>query len=224
MKMQHPVHPDDERLAALAGGDPEAGGDASLRQHVSACDRCAPLVDDLASLHRALAELPDMAPNRPLQLVPPVREPAAAEGGIGWLRRLAGPAMAAGAGLVLVGAVGMAGVFEDVSGVFENVGENLMGDQAAEITGTPTQNGDGEAFGAASDAARESVYPAAAAPSQDAETGGTPRHAAVDPSPREAPLGSDAGADDDAPWLVVLLSGAAVAAAGTAIRYGLQPR
>ena len=88
--MQHPTHPDDERLAALAGGDPEVASDAALRAHVDSCDRCADIVRELGSLRTALAELPDLVPSRPLQLLPPVAEPRAAARG-GWLRRLAGP-------------------------------------------------------------------------------------------------------------------------------------
>ena len=42
--MQHPTHPDDERLAALAGGDPEVTSDGALRAHVDSCDRCAETV------------------------------------------------------------------------------------------------------------------------------------------------------------------------------------
>jgi hypothetical protein len=109
MTMQHPTHPDDERLAALAGGDPEVTSDAAVRAHVDSCDRCTDLVRDLASLRTALGELPDLVPTRPLQLLPPVPEPQAAARG-GWLRRLAGPAMAAGFVLVVVGAVGSSGL------------------------------------------------------------------------------------------------------------------
>lgn len=114
MTMQHPIHPEDERLAALAGGDPDASADASLRAHVDACDRCGPLVVELSQLRSALAELPDLVPSR-LQLVPPAPAAREAPSG-GWLRRLAAPMMAAGAGLVLVGAIGTSGVVSTLSG------------------------------------------------------------------------------------------------------------
>ena len=78
MTMQHRIHPDDERLAALAGGDPEVASDAALRAHVDSCDRCTDVVRELGSLRTALAELPDLVPSRPLQLLPPVAEPRAA--------------------------------------------------------------------------------------------------------------------------------------------------
>ena len=57
--MQHPIHPDDERLAALAGGDPEVTSDTALRAHVDTCGQCAGVVRELGSLRTALAELPD---------------------------------------------------------------------------------------------------------------------------------------------------------------------
>ena len=78
MTMLHPVHPDDERLAALAGDDPEATGDGPLAEHLAGCERCAGLVADLRSLRAGLAELPDLRPSRPIQLLPPV--PAAPPG------------------------------------------------------------------------------------------------------------------------------------------------
>lgn len=104
-------HPDDERLAAVAGAEPEALADPTLSAHVAACERCTGLVAELRSLRVALAELPDVAPPRPLQLVPPV-ELEAAPGPAGWaglLRRLTAPAMALAVVLILVGAVGSTG-------------------------------------------------------------------------------------------------------------------
>ena len=99
--MQQHIHPDDERLAALAGGEPDVSADVGLRAHVAACDRCGPMVAELQQLHSALAELPDLVPSRRLQLIPPVPAgPERASGG--WLRRLAAPMMAAG---VLLGGV-----------------------------------------------------------------------------------------------------------------------
>ena len=74
-------HPDDERLSALAGGDAEARADEALRAHVDACRRCSGLLSDLHRLRVALHELPDIAPSRPIQLLPPVDEPRAAGGG-----------------------------------------------------------------------------------------------------------------------------------------------
>lgn len=114
LTMPHPLHPDDELLAALAGDEPEAVTDAALGSHVAACDRCGPMVEDLRQLRSTLAQLPDVAPSRPLQLLPPVPEPAFAfvsTGAVGMgaiLRRLTAPAMTLAAVLILVGAIGTA--------------------------------------------------------------------------------------------------------------------
>ena len=101
-----PNHPDDEWLSAFAADDPEAV-DPAQASHVASCERCTAVVTELASLRMALAELPDLVPSRPLQLVPAVpsgSEPADRVGG--WVRRFFTPALAAGAAIALVGAVG----------------------------------------------------------------------------------------------------------------------
>ena len=119
--MQHQIHPDDERLAALAGGDPDVSADAGLHAHVAACDRCGPMVAELQQLSSALAELPDLVPSRPLQLVPPV--PAASDrAGSGWPRRLAAPMMAAGVVLVLVATIGGSGALTALPTSFGGAG------------------------------------------------------------------------------------------------------
>ena len=111
MTMHDALHPDDERLAAYANADGEAVSDRELVAHLSRCERCRPIIDDLTLLRDALALLPDLAPSRPLRLIPPAPELAAPRSGaLEWLRRLAAPAMAAGAGMVLVGAVGASGL------------------------------------------------------------------------------------------------------------------
>jgi hypothetical protein len=111
MTMLHEPHPDDERIAAFADADPDALADDALATHAAACERCAAVVADLRSLRVALSGLPDLAPPRSLQLVPPVaatRQPEPS----GWaamLRRLTAPAMALAVVLILVGAVGSTG-------------------------------------------------------------------------------------------------------------------
>jgi hypothetical protein len=107
MTMEPNHHPDDERLAAFAGGEP----DVELRLHLRGCARCSSIVDELAMLRSALAELPDLAPSRPLQLIPEVAEPqpSAAERLAGWTRRAFMPLLAAGFGLAIVGSVGTVG-------------------------------------------------------------------------------------------------------------------
>ena len=105
--MPHPQHPDDELLAALAADESEAMTDAGLVAHVESCDRCGPMVQDLRQLRLALAVLPDVAPSRPLRLLPPVPDTAPKRGGfVALLRGLTGPAMAIGVLLIVVGAFG----------------------------------------------------------------------------------------------------------------------
>jgi len=104
------THPADERLAALAGDELEARTDAGLGAHVDECMRCSTLVTELRTLQTALSKLPDLVPSRPLRLLPPVPEPERAPTGVfGTLRRLAGPALAIGALLMVVGAFGSVG-------------------------------------------------------------------------------------------------------------------
>ena len=140
--MLHPVHPDDERLAALAGDDPQATGDAGLAEHIAGCERCAGLVDELRFLRASLAELPDLRPTRSIQLLPPVPAAPSSDGGaVGWLRRLAAPTMVAGAGLALVGAVGLGGT--------------VLGGMASSAGAAPDAlngRGDGEGFESTSQA------------------------------------------------------------------------
>jgi hypothetical protein len=108
--MPHPNHPDDERLAAFAGAEPEALTDRELAAHIASCERCGPMVEDLRLLRSALAELPDRAPSRSLRFLPPVEERRRPR--LGWadlVRRLTAPAMGLAVILILVGAVGSAG-------------------------------------------------------------------------------------------------------------------
>lgn len=100
--MEHPErHPDDERLAALV----DAEADTSLREHVATCERCRALVADLRTLRTALADLPDIAPSRPMRLLPAVDEPRRSRVG-GVARRLFAPALIGGLALGVVGGAG----------------------------------------------------------------------------------------------------------------------
>ena len=103
-----PNHPLDERLSALASGDPDAVADAALSEHVASCVRCTDTIAELRALRASLAELPDLRPHRPLQLLPPVADPESSRADRvgGWARRLFAPALTAGAALALVGLVG----------------------------------------------------------------------------------------------------------------------
>jgi hypothetical protein len=230
MTMQHTTHPDDERLAALAGGDADATADAGLRAHVSACDRCAPMVDDLRQLRTALAELPDLVPSMPLQLVPPVPGLARREAASGgWLRRLAGPVMAAGAGLVLVGAVGASGVMNGFSVGMGSAAAPSAADQAE-------QSGEGEAAGLPTSAPRapSSIRDRAGylagktpAPSSRLSLGDTGSTASENAQKTAVPAGrasdSSAGSVSISPWGLLLLAGAVLLFAGGTILVAKRP-
>ena len=102
-----PNHPDEERLSALASHDTDATADRSLTDHVATCVRCTDLVAELDALRASLAELPDLAPSRPLQLVPGLERGSASPDTIGgWARRLFAPLIVAGSTLAFVGLVG----------------------------------------------------------------------------------------------------------------------
>jgi len=107
MDMFDTHHPDDELLASLADGD-DAGASAEVHAHVAACDRCRAVVAELEQLQAALAELPDVAPPRPLRLVPPVAEQRHRGSWLMRLRSLTAPVMTLAAVMIVVGAVGTA--------------------------------------------------------------------------------------------------------------------
>jgi anti-sigma factor RsiW len=228
MTMQNTPHPDDELLAAYAGGDADALADGSLAAHLSGCDRCRPLVDELSLLRGALAELPDLAPSRPLRLIPPV--PAAAVRS-SWLRRLTAPAMAAGAGLVLVGAVGV-GASGVVGGLLSAPGgaapaaQEAAGSQDAQSSdtaGVPAVGLDGS--------------PSATSGRLDygsSDNNGSlePRSLSVSPAPSHTPVvGGGDGTEHvsttpspEQPWLTLLIAGAGLFGISTALRLSLSPR
>lgn len=111
MTMNSSLHPHDERLAAFA--EQADGDDPAIATHLASCDRCRALVTDLRALQVALPGLPDVAPPRPLRLVPPVpaeaRSAAEPRGWLRALRQLVAPAYALGVILLVVGIVGMGG-------------------------------------------------------------------------------------------------------------------
>jgi len=216
MTMHNTTHPDDERLAAYAGADGEAVSDRELAAHLTTCDRCRSVVDELAILRDALALLPDVAPSRPLRLIPPVAAPVARRpGALEWLRRLAAPAMAAGAGLVLVGAVGVSGL---VGGLASRAGPNAAIDESAS-NGAAAPDGGG-------------ARTAAPAFSTDSEgTGRTddPRSQAGNDSAAPTPSASrDLGFVDPnsagEPWLTLLIAGFGLFGISAILRYSLTPR
>jgi hypothetical protein len=227
MTMQNLPHPDDERLAAYAGGDVDVTGDASLVAHLNTCDRCRPLVVELSLLRGALAELPDLAPSRPLRLIPPVPAPAATSGG--WLRRLTAPAMAAGAGLVLVGAIGIgatSGAFgQAASAMFESAGDNLDSGGGRQSEATASDNAYVPGPGVKGSPAASANETRGSVDSAGASTPPTAQY-----TPAAAPSGPDAteqanrASSDEQPWLTLLIAGAAIFVTATALRFTISPR
>ncbi|PZR61250.1 MAG: hypothetical protein DLM71_08775 [Chloroflexi bacterium] len=104
-----PPHPDDELLASFQDGDLAGAAAGGVRDHLSACQRCTAVIEELGTLRIALAELPDIAPPRPLRLIPPVGEAHARQPMGLVVRRLFAPLMAVGILLAVVGGVGVAG-------------------------------------------------------------------------------------------------------------------
>jgi anti-sigma factor RsiW len=210
MTMQYSAHPDDERLAALAGGDPEAAGDGRLAEHAGACDRCAGLVAELRLVRASLAELPDLRPSRPLQLLPPVPAPRVSAGdAFGWLRRLAAPAMTAGAGLALVGAVGLGSV--------------ALGGMAAGGAATP---GELSEDGGRNYQGAESQRSEAPATVDTLSAQPVPTSAAEEAPPDDGDesIAVNTGLDAPGPWLAILTSGLGLLVAGLVLRFAVQPR
>lgn len=221
-----PNHPDDERLTALAWREPDATADEGLTSHVTGCPRCTATVDDLGGLRAALADLPDVAPQRPLRLLPPVEangSPATDRLG-GWARRFFAPVMASGAALALVGAIGTVGP------------QAQMGSAPAEGDQVTTFEGAGGADAGAEaeedGAAQGGEAPAAAAsePGGDAVVEGfapyqgdsAERDSATDELTSAAP--PDAFAAERSPWPMVLFVGVALMVAAALLRWILVPR
>lgn len=206
--MQHPDHPQPERLSALSSGDADALGDPTLAAHVRECAECTDTVDDLGRLRSALGDLPDLLPHRPLQLLPPVPETTASAGRSGWLRRLAAPVLAAGAGLVLVGSVGigatlLGGMAASGGATFANVGENLEGAES-----------DGRGAAASADSLQPQVSSAPAQPMASAEDTAQP------PTNERLNERSD---DPFAGWILLVGAGAIVLTVGVLLRYVVNP-
>ena len=220
--MLNSAHPDDERLSALASGDDDAITDAALSSHVTTCDRCTALVDELGTLRASLAELPDLEPSRPLRLLPPAAEPAP-EAGIGtWVRRLFAPALTAGAALAMVGLIGTAS--PELQGMASGGGDS------AEITGAGGDYSAESEFDAAGSEAPAGAPDEAAASAGIQEFGESDGRTAAEEA-SAAPL----VAEDDAsratelpaersPWPMVLFTGVALMIGAALLRWILVPR
>jgi hypothetical protein len=214
MLNQH--HPDEERLSALASRDDDATADVALASHVDSCARCTDLVTELGALRVSLAELPDLRPHRPLQLVPPVADAPASDGVAGWVRRFFTPALAAGAALALVGVVGTASPALD----------GMASGQQDEVSTDVGSNLEGAASGGEADGAdRDGMAPAASngtlaaegeggAVAEESQAGDFQRFDATD---RDLPA-------ERSPWPMVLFTGVALMIGAALLRWILVPR
>ncbi|MDP9468091.1 MAG: hypothetical protein M3P32_05045 [Chloroflexota bacterium] len=219
MTMHDTFHPDDDRLAAYSSADREAVDDRELAAHISGCERCRPFVEELTLLRDALALLPDLAPSRPLRLIPPAPEPAAPRGARGWLRRLAAPAMAAGAGLVLVGAVG-------TSGLLNQLGLDVGGRTSQEASASVKD------LGPVAGAGDNSALPSRPTDSEGSFRSDEPRsqgQAGSEQSVAPAPTGRDEVAplltySTEQPWLTLLIAGFGLLGISALLRFSLAPR
>ena len=248
-----PNHPNDERLSALASRETDATADATLTAHVSTCRRCTDLVTELGALRAALADLPDLAPSRPLRLLPPVEAaPAGAADRLGgWARRFFAPVLASGAALALVGTIGTAA--PSLSGMAQSGAAASEPANAVEMpagTSAVTGAGGGAPEAAASNvpdefAASEAPLfgPAADASAEDrsAEDLATPMATEPDVQAAEQdPVPSDDAStfgfeDPDqtsrealtverSPWPMVLFAGVALMIGALLLRWILVPR
>ena len=207
-------HPDDERLSALAAGDIEATDDATLRAHVTSCDRCADAVRELGVLRAALADLPDVAPHRPLRLLPPVEAdaPSAADRLGLWARRLFAPALTAGAALAMVGVIGTAA--PSLGGMASQGADSAPSERTAAADSSVTQE---------LAAPLSSGDPAGAAGEEGATTLGVDDEAARDDFARDA-TDADPSFAERSPWPMVLFAGVALMIGAALLRWILVPR
>ena len=216
-------HPDDERLSALASRDDDALADEQLTSHVSTCSRCTEVVTELGALRASLAELPDLAPHRPLQLLPPVADTPAAGGVAGWARRLFAPALTAGAAIAMVGLVGTASPL--LSGAASGQAPFMAGQDAAqEVAGESPQE--------------EGLTSSAAAPAAGGQTDSSGEEPAASTDELLGRTNASPATEDDrgregaasqlpaerSPWPMVLFTGIAFMVAAALLRWILVPR
>jgi anti-sigma factor RsiW len=210
MTMMSAAHPDPERLAALAGQDADAVSDRALTEHVHACAECATQVRELSTLRAALAELPDLIPSRPMQLVPPVADLPVASGWRTVFRRAFAPVAVAGMVLLLVGGVGATGALgpADAQRMFFMPFQAATGGEPAEQPIT------GEAAPGVTSTDGEGLVPAASIPADNAGSGsgeddpGTSR-GEEEPGTPAAEHDLDAGTSVSG-WLILAVAGLAL--------------
>jgi anti-sigma factor RsiW len=211
-----PNHPHDERLSALASGEPDAAADAGLTEHVASCARCTDTVAELGALRASLAELPDLRPHRPLQLLPPVPEvPARADRVGGWAGRFFAPMLTAGAALALVGLVGTTVPILG-SGASGGQLDSAMREQAQEA---PVASDGANALGGAAEGegSLQAQEPAAVQPLQSEEVTAPEGNGGSDAAPLTA-------TDDRPLWPMLIFAGVAIMIAAALLRWILAPR
>ena len=215
-----PNHPEDERLSALASAEADAIADAALVTHVTSCDRCTALVDELGALRVFLADLPDLKPSRPLRLLPEVVDDRSPEDRVGgWARRFFGPVLAAGAAVAMVGLVGT------TAPIFDSMASGGAAPQSSAME-LDAAGGDGDApAAAASDAgtaegAESDTGRMEAAASDEAEG---QAFSAEDGNGRD--LSDQQPVGDDRPlWPMLLFAGVAVMVGAGLMRWIFVPR
>ena len=220
-----PNHPHDERLSALASGDPDAVADPALSEHVASCHRCTDTVAELGALRASLAALPDLRPHRPLQLVPPVTEPSPSrvDGIGGWARRFFAPVLTAGAALAMVGLVGTTAPLVSPAGQADDGAQ--MADGAEETDVSVRLGGDSHMFdtgGGASDGGAERGEAAegpAVEPLQSEVAG-----AATDETGGQLEGQAASLTAERSIWPMVLFTGVALMVAAALLRWILAPR
>lgn len=227
-------HPDDERLSALAAGDTDALNDAASSAHITSCDRCAGVVAELRVMRSVLAEMPDVAPHRPLRLLPPVAadSPGTVDRLGQWAKRLFAPALTTGAALAIVGMVGTA--LPGLSGAQSGAGGAGSEDTRLQVEAASSQaaaasegqemapfateelgtQGSGENDGLGTDTTTEG----------EGGTSSTDEGINRDFGDTDASGPVDASQAERSPWPMVLFAGIAVMIGAALLRWILVPR
>jgi hypothetical protein len=207
MTMDTHQHPDDERLAALAGGEPDALGDDRLRGHVAGCSPCREVLDDLTKLRAALAALPDLAPQRPLELRLPEPRRLLAERLAAFSQRAFVPVMGLASALLLVGVIG--------------TGVDVVGSMASRPAAEPAPAGAPEEdAGDFTTSDEDGSVPGAAGEPEDAPLQVTEDAERV---ARVAAEGTQAVAQSW-PWNALLVIGVALMILALVVRFAVRPR
>jgi hypothetical protein len=136
--------------------------------------------------------------------------------------------MAAGAGLVLVGAIGVGatgaigGLFgQAASGVFANVGDNLQGAAASEREGVPAPGADSPSL-TPDDTSGSAGYERSTPPRTVASSPPSTPEASTDDGGKVEELNTEPSPEQ--PWLTLLIAGAGLFVISAALRVSISPR